>query len=1016
MVKFLLNRPIATVMSFIALFLLGLVSYQRLPISLLPDIAIPEVTVRAYHPQYAAREMENRVANSLRRTLQQCTGLRDVKSESNNGQVTVKLLFEHGTDIDLAAIEVNEKIDRLTSRLPEGMDRPVVIKASATDIPVFYLNLSYGNANNSRQDFLELSRFANQVIKKRLEQIREVGFVDVTGIEKPQVSITPDMEKLKGYGVTLDYLQDVIGANNFSVGSVIVNEGYYQYHIRVATPLISIDEIKEIYIRVEGRLMKLKDLAKVELTAAKRTGIFMDGDKLAISLAIIKQGNAKMQDLKRKIDEEMVRLTSDFPDIQFHIAQDQSTLLEYSIDNLKQTVLYGAFLAFIVLFLFIPNWRLPLLMGITVPLSLVISILFLMLFDITINIISLSGLVLGIGLMIDNAIIVLDNISQHLEHKKSIFQACADATNEVIRPLLSSALTTSAVFVPLIFISGITGALFYDQAITVTISLIVSFAVSITLLPVIFRVTHGKKRSPAAKHRSERFIRRIVAWYEAGFRYVFGRKVLFTFLFLGLMPLSWFLFQLVDKQTFPEMTQDAVMVDVSWNENLSPDEMKRRIQTVYKEVREKVTNYNAWSGAQDYLLSNDYELRHEQARLYIQAPRDLREIKQSVRKVVEGQYPYAEITFSEPKNLFSQTFEESKAPMILMLYPKHTELANDSLLQVLDRLEQTVGKKRLNALGQYRFIRLAFDREKLLLYNIKEQELVTTLKTAFNENNIATLNTTHEVIPILIGSERVSLRGLLETTQVSNSKGILVSLKHFLTVTEEQDFEVIYGSEKGTYIPAYFAARADERMHIEDEVSAYLKQSGIPLTASWEGGLYDFENNIREIAVILLVSIALLYFILAIQFESLLQPLIILLEIPMDLSGALLVLLLFGSSLNVMSAIGIVVMTGIIINDSILKLDTINTLHRKDGLPLLEAIRVGGERRIRPILMTSATTILALAPFLVGDGLGTELQLPLALTVIGGLGLGTIVSLYFIPLCYWWINSRREHKSFSGNE
>lgn len=1005
MVKFLLQRPIATCMSFIALFILGLISYQRLPISLLPDIDIPEITVRASYDSYTAQEMENRVAGALRRNLQQCAGLISIESESSNGQSTIKLIFRHGTDIDLASIEANEKIDRVMQWMPREIPRPIVIKASATDIPVFFLNMSYADNKGRQQDFLDLSRFAQHVIKKRLEQLSEVGFVDVSGIDSPQISIVPDEEKLSSYGVTFQYLENVIKSNNFNIGNITINEGHYQYQIRVSSPMASIEQIRELMLFAGGKIFKLGDLAEVNLVAKKKAGLFMDGAERAISMAIIKQADAKMQDLKTALNLEMDNITEDYPHLRFDIAQDQTALLDYSIENLKQTLAYGAFLAFIVLFLFIPNFRLPLLMGLTVPIALVISVLFLMLFGISINIISLSGLVLGIGLMIDNAIIVIDNISQFRERGISLFESCTQATNEVIRPLLSSALTTSAVFIPLVFVSGVSGALFFDQAVTVTISLLLSFIISITLLPVIYLLLHQRKSEKEASKKKP--ILNLEKPYNYGFKLVMGNKVLFTILFLLLIPLSAFLVQVVDKQSFPSVKENALIADVKWTENISSAESYRRFEILFNEIKDETRQFNAWIGLQDYLLNNAYDLKRTEARIYISgaSPQDL---QTKIASHMRQRYPAADVEFSRPENLFTKTFAQSDAPLILQLKPTDKELENDSLLTVISLIDKELGRAHLNSLGQYSFINLSYDREKLILYSVKEGELLRAMKTAFNENEIGSLNTSNEVLPIVIGMDRKSLNEIINKTWVMNNDNKLLPARLFLNTREEVDFEVVNAGKDGVYVPIHYEADESERKKIESKASNFIAEHQFPFNISWRGALYDFENNLKELVGILMISIILLYFILAIQFESLLQPIIILLEIPIDLAGSVLFLMMFGNSLNIMSAIGIVVMTGIIINDSILKLDTINRFHRHDQLPLMEAIHLGGVRRIRPIIMTSATTMLALMPFLFGDGLGTELQKPLALAIIGGLGLGTIISLYFIPLCYWWIYHKKK--------
>ena len=1008
MVKFLLPRPVATCMTFVALFILGVISYRQLPVSLLPDIDIPEITVRASYPKFTAREMETHIAYPLRNALQQCTGLKSIQSKSSNGRTLIKMRFNYGVDTDLAAIEANEKIDRQFSSLPRDLQRPNVIKASATDIPVFFLNMSFADEDKQNAGFLELSRFAQHVIKKRIEQLQEVALVDMSGIERPLINIVPDLAKLSSFGLSYQHIEDVISRNNFTIGNITVNEGYYQYSIRVSSPMRSIKEIQALPLKTGLNTVRLSEIANISLQAKKKDGLFVNGSNQAISMAVIKQADAKMQDLKKSVHEAIKVIIKDYPHLHFDIAQDQTRLLDYTIGNLKQTLILGAILAFIVLFLFISNIRLPLLMTITVPVALVVSILFMLFFNISINIISLSGLVLGIGLMIDNSIIIIDNITQFREKGEKILSACAKATNEVIRPLLSSALTTSAVFVPLIFVSGIAGALFFDQAITVTIALLLSFVVSITLLPVLYLLLI-KNKNEKNNTKANPLIN-VLKPYEKGFYIVMKHKTLFTILFLLLLPLSVFLFYEIKKEGFPELHQNELIAAIKWNENIGINENRKRMEALTVQERQKAQQVNMWIGLQDYILSNAYEVDRSESKIYMSFNEEdhISKSKGNLQNYLKHNYPNAEISFSTPDNLFTTIFAKNTPPIILKLKPKDESAHNHSIVKVIEQLDKILGKEHINALGQYTFVNLTYDREKLILYNVSEQTLIATLKTAFNENQIGTLNTSNEVLPMVMGTGSNDLNEIIQTTTVKSEKGADLPLKFFLNITEEEDFEIVYAGKDGVFIPVHYDATQKSRYEIEKKVSSFIVRNNLPFKLEWSGALYDFDNHLKELIGILIISILLLYFILAIQFESLLQPLIVLIEIPLDISGALLMLLLFGSSLNIMSAIGIIVMTGIIINDSILKIDTINRLYRTAKLSLLESIHQGGSRRIRPIIMTSLTTILALVPFLVGKGLGAALQKPLALAVIGGLALGTFVSLYFIPLCYWWIYKNKK--------
>ena len=1003
MIKFLLRRPVATCILALSLFILGLVSYNRLPVSLLPDIDIPKIVVKLDYANYSAQDMQRTIASRVRQSVQQCAGVKEVYSESSYGQSSIYLEFEYGINIDLAAIEVNEKIDRVVSGLPKDMSRPRVIKASVSDIPVFFLNMSFKEAFNERNDFLDLSRFAEQVIKKRIEQLPEVGFVDISGSESPQIRVKLNEEALRSYHLEPYAVAEVIRANNYNLGGITVRDGYYEYNVQFSSQMSSITQIKGLLLNIQGKIVRLDELANIEVVPANTGGSFVAGGQKAISLAIIKQADARMQDLKEQLRTETDYIKTDYPDIEFNIAQDQTALLDYSISNLKQTLVYGGVLAFFVLLLFIPNLRLPVLIGITVPISITISLLFFMLFNISINIISLSGLILGIGLMIDNSIIVIDNITQFRERNVNLFEACLGATREIVIPLFSSACTTSAIFIPLIFVSGMAGALFYDQAVTVTVSLLVSFLVSITLLPVLYRLFH--RRVSYAKPIRRKAVIDLLNPYEKGMEVVFRYKMAFTLGFLLLIPCSYLMFFVVKKELFPDITQDDIMMSFKWDENLSRDEQILRLQDLYKAVKPSLSQFNAWSGSQAYVLNSDYNLKNQEVQVYMKAAADtgVGKLKKASQTYLMGKYPGLKITFKRPENVFVKTFEQSEAPLIVKLKPKEAQPEMSTVEQAVDQIDAKLQAPHLNTLARYEYIQLLYDRESMILYDVGEAALLDALKTAFNQNDLGRLNTSQEVLPIILGAGDKPLESILKTSQVKNAKGQFLPVNEFLEVAQARDFEVVSADENGVYYPLLFNIQEPELTVYEDRLKQIDRQSDFSFDLSFEGGLYDFKESFKELAAIMLLSVVLLYFILAIQFESLVLPLIILIEIPIDIFGALLLLYLTGASLNIMAIIGIIVMTGIIINDSILKVDTIHRLYIKEGHDLQQAIFMGGARRLRPIILTSLTTILALTPFFFGEGLGTELQRPLALTLAGGLGLGTVVSLYFIPLCYWWL-------------
>ena len=423
MIRFLLQRPIAVLMAFTACFIVGLVTYFTIPVSLLPDIAIPEITVQISGQNTSARELENTVVKPVRLQLMQVAGLRDIHSETRDGAGIIRLSFDFGTNTDLAFIEVNEKIDAAMNYLPREVERPRVVKASATDIPVFCLNLTLKTIEND-EAFLDLCQFAETVIKRRIEQLPEVAMVDITGILGRQLQIVPDMKLLDMADITLNDLESALSANNIEPGSMTVRDGYYEYNIKFSTLLRTPEDVQNIYIRKNDRIFQIKDLAKVAVVPEKETGLSLANGERAVTLAVIKQADENMDNMKEALAEVTDYFKSIYPDIEFTITRNQTELLDYTISNLKQNLSLGFLFICIVAILFLGDVKSPAVIGLSMVVSIIISFLFFYLFNMSLNIISLSGLILALGMMIDSSIIVTENIAQYRAKGDNLEEAC----------------------------------------------------------------------------------------------------------------------------------------------------------------------------------------------------------------------------------------------------------------------------------------------------------------------------------------------------------------------------------------------------------------------------------------------------------------------------------------------------------------------------------------------------------------------------------------------------------------
>lgn len=1047
MLKFLLQRPIAVLMAFTACFIVGLVTYFTLPVSLLPDIAIPEITVQVSGQNTSARELENTVVKPIRQQLMQVARLRDIQSETRDGAGIIRLSFDFGTNTDLAFIEVNEKIDVAMNYLPREVERPRVVKASATDIPVFCLNLTVKTVESGQlkvesstdntqlqsgndESFLELCEFAETVIKRRIEQLPEVAMVDITGMQKKQLQIIPDMNKMEIAGLSLSDLESTLTSNNIEPGSMTVRDGYYEYNIKFSALLRTPEDVENIFIRKGERLMQLKDLAKVTVSPEKETGLSMSGGKRAVTLAVIKQADENMADMKESLMEVTDHFAEIYPDIEFSISRNQTELLDYTITNLKQNFLLGFIFIFMVAMLFLRDVKSPAIIGISMMTSIVISFLFFYLFGISLNIISLAGLILAMGMMIDSSIIVTENIVQFRTLGYSLDEACERGTNEVITPMLSSNLTTIAVFIPLVFMSGIAGAIFFDQAFAVTIGLLTSYFTGIVLLPVLYKLVYSIPdiktkwnigiNNPIKEHTLDK-------GYEAGVDFVFAHKRLFLLLVVLAIPLCVVLFSFIPTSRMPEIDQNELIAHVEWNENIHIEENRKRVALLFDNVSRTGLEHTAYIGQQQFILNRDKELSVSQAELYfkIEKSADIPSLQQEIEQWLGANYPYAVYSFAPPETVFEKLFVTGEADIVAEFYARNkAETPDPTVIRGIETTLTDVTGYKPEGVAFENQLNISVDRQKLLLYNVDYSEVYRVLKTAFKENEIATLRSYQQYLPITLAGSEQTIHDILQNTLIrtlpkENGQPEFIPLQSLVRLTPGEDLKSISAGKNGEFIPFnFYQVKNPEQLisrirGIFDNDQSTANVTNVSQQAEWDidfaGSFFSNKKMINELVVILFISVLLMYFILAAQFESFLQPLIVLFELPIDIAASLIVLWLCGHTLNLMSAIGIVVTCAIIINDSILKLDVINEL-RKKGVPVIEAIHEAGRRRIRPIIMTSVTSIFAMVPMLFTYDMGSELQKPLAIAMIASMVVGTLVSLFVIPLIYWFLHRKSDRK------
>jgi len=1003
MTRYLVQRPIAVLLCFTVLIVFGLAALRLLPISLLPNIDVPQIVIRVNYPNTAAATLEENVVKGIRENLLSLNGIQNIESKSANHSALLYLTFDFKTRMDLAYIEANEKIDRLSSLLPRDMPRPQVMRINTSDIPIIRLQV----IPQRKEEYLEIAELTEKVLKKRLEQLEGVSLVDLNGKRSAIIAVTPNTAALRSLNTDESALSTAIQSANQELGSLSIRDGQYRYFVKVANRLEGPSDIAQLPVRTPGGVVPLERLAKVETITEVPSGYHLYNGQDGLVITVQKQPLSKMNELTPKILEAVASFRKDYPQVRFALTQDQTFLLNAGISNLYQDLLFGGILAIAVLFLFLGNIASPTLMGISIPVSLIITFVFFWAFGISLNIISLSGLALGIGMLIDNSIVVLDNITRKRRSGLSMIDSCSVGVQEVTAPVISQVLTTIAVYAPLVLMSGLAGALVYDQAIALSISLGVSLLVAFVLAPLLYRLF--LRSEPEQQREDTRFFRWVAKGYHRLIDFVFRFKVLFLVFTLGLMLLGGWMVSNAPIAALPKLERRETLLRLDWNEPIDAQENLRRMRELDRIIKPYSRVREAEVGLRQFLLQQeDNSVARTDFYYACNSQPEREKLDAKVSQWLKTHYPQSLFELRDAPNAFTQLFSSNAPYFEAKIKPANGGFNAASLAalnQHLPQLLATNGQKGAG-LQEEPGIELLIDANKMAHYGVTSSNVRDQLQRLFGQFNITEIKRFGSVKRIRFSTSETNDWEQKLQNSIQGQNNQYYPLREFVQVQMSSNYKFITADKGGEYKSILFTNPQLNYGQLQDKMSTWGKNHGFSLDFS--GRYFEARENLRLLLQIFAISIVLLYFILAVQFENLVQPLLVMLTMPLGVFGAMLLLYANGAALDVMAAIGFVVVLGIIVDDPILKVDTINRLlaqYLEQGMPprqaLERAIYDAGDICLKPLLMTSLTTSLALVPVLFTSGIGADLQKTLVYVIVGGLTIGTFFTTCFIPLVYW---------------
>jgi HAE1 family hydrophobic/amphiphilic exporter-1 len=1067
------RRPVAVAMLFLAVILLGIISFVRLPIDLLPDVSYPRLVVYTSYPDVAPAEVERLVTERVEAQGAAVPGVERVTSTSREGVSLVTLRFAWGTDMDFAMLNVRERLDNIRETLPETATRPRILRVDPESEPIMAISVAGG------ADLWATKEAAESVFRRRLEQLDGVAEAAVTGGLDREIQVEVDPRLMDSYGLTFSQVTQALAQANISAPGGTILRGRYRYPLRTLGEFQTVEQIGDVVVGRQlaptagtggqggFRLILLRDIGEVVDGYAERESIARYNGEESVGILVFKESGANTVQVAEDVNETLEQLQVEYPDFHLDVASSQAGFIADSISNVVQALIFGGILAFLVLFLFLRDPRYPVAIALAIPISVVGTFALMDAADISLNIMSLGGLALGVGMLVDNSIVVLENIFRHrTEHGKDALASAAVGAEEVMRAITAATLTTISVFGPIVYVEGVAGELFSSLSLAVAFSLLASLLVALTLLPALAARWGVPRGEPVELPGAE------TPWKELG---RFGKVLrglrwiaLSPFLLIGILwktlkqlfafwgeilggslskvftpflnafdrgferfaeryhqALEWsldnrgtvvamavatllgsiFLGMTLDRDLLPDVDQGSFEVRMELAEGTalpSTVEAADRVEAalladpgiaaVFSRIGKDVRSYaesEEGSGVNTALF---------QVRLHPRA--STADVLGRVRGL-EREYPQGVLTFEAGQaTALGQILGGVDADIAVRIrgedlgltFPR-AELVRDRLAELPDIGNVRVGTER----GQPE-IQVEILREAAARYGIEPRAIAEALEDAMRGDRATEFVDFDRKIGIVVRLPD-DLRYARETLSDLRVQG--VPLRELVRVEEAVAPAEIRREDQGRVVVVYadvVSGGLDGAITgVQDVLREIPQDREVRMEVGGENE--EMRRSFRDLAFAFGLALLLVYMILAAQFESFVHPFTILVAVPLAVVGAVLALLITGQGINTMSLIGAVILVGIVVNDSIVKVDFINQA-RAQGMALRAAIMEAGRVRLRPIIMTTVTTVLGLTPMALGIGRGADLRAPLAIAVIGGLIVATLLTLIVVPVVY----------------
>lgn len=1001
------RRPVATTMFFLIIIVLGIMSFRFLPIDLLPPIEYPQLTISTDYPNVGPEEIEKIITQPIENTIASIPGIERVRSRSREGESDVTLEFAQGTNVDAASNDVRAALDRIRDDLPPEVETPRIRKFDPDNFPVVIVGA------HSTRNLQQLTQILEREVTRRFEQIPGVGSIDIWGGIYKEVHVNLDMDRLIATGLSSAQVQQAIAAENATVPGGNVYSGIQRLYVRSLGEYSSIDQIADVIITiVDNKPIRVKDVANVEWGYQDLERLVkIDGNPM-VRFAVRKQTGANTVAVAEAVRDEIDRINAERDDVELFVTTDQSQFIRASMNNVQTSAIWGGLLAVFILYLFLRNISSTAIIAFSIPISIIATFALLYFNGLTLNQMSFGGLALGVGLIVDNAIVVLENIVRLREERGEDLEVSAlVGTREVGGAIVASTLTTSVIFLPVVFMQTISGLMFKQLALVVVFALVCSLFVALTLVPMLCSrfltikadQSEGKKRS-----RFQRLFSRTEHGYSRLVDYVLDRKALVFGTTAVLVVGCFFLLPFIPMELAPQTDADEIDVDFLMAEGTNIAVQNEYLTELEEAVRASVPMEDV-----QHLTTDVRDGRAEVEITMVEASKrgvSTSRLADQLRSEVTGLVPGGDIRVTAQSGLwilrriFGSGGNESVS---IQLRGYDLERAQEIAQEIKLRMEEIpeIEGVRVGHREGRPEQNLVFDRQKIADLGLTVSEVARVVQTNVGGSRAGAFRVGGDEFPIIVRLRRQDRVSPLDLKNISirTPGGDVLPLSAVATQARGRGPTEInrIDGQRVSFVTANLRSGVPLGAAVE-KVRARLAGLTLPETFSiFFGGEYEEQQRAAaDFRLSIIMALVLIYMVMAAQFERFFDPLVVMFSVPLAVIGVVPTLILTGTTINIQSLMGMIMLIGIVVNNAIVLVDYINLMRREHGMEVREAVVVSGRLRLRPILMTTLTTVLGLLPLSLGLGAGGELQASLARVVIGGLTASTLITLILIPVVY----------------